>query len=225
MIYANIASIPSRTDCLIETVESLYNQVDEINIGLNNYTSKVFNDKKINEVLLDNSKGDAAKVFFLDKFSGFAFLCDDDLIYPQDYVSNTLKYMDEHEVVTYHGRTLIDHPITSYYRSQAIKYRCLSEVVENVKVQVGGTGVMAFHTNDLKISYDRIKQKNMLDLVISAEAQRQKKDIVCLKHSEGWLKYNPKMLNRFDTIYDEHVRNDEVQTNFFNNQISKLKKC
>jgi len=220
MIYANIASIPNRLECLIDTVESLYNQVDEINIGLNGYTSKVFNDKKINEVLLDNSKGDAAKVFFIDKLKGTMLLCDDDLLYPENYVKNTTEMLKKHDLVTYHGRTLLDFPITSYYRSRALKYRCLSEVAEDVVVQVGGTGVMAFHTDKFRISYNEIEHKNMLDIVISAAARKQKKEIICLKHAEKWLKYNEKMILSKDTIYDNHVINDEVQTLFFNKNMN-----
>jgi hypothetical protein len=215
MVYINIASIPDRLDCLTETIESLYNQCDEINIVLNNYKSKPFNDKKINQVILDNSKGDAGKTFFLNRFSGWAFLCDDDLIYPKNYVDNTLKNIYLNDLVTYHGRTIDEKFVSNYYKAKATKYRCLDDVFDDVHVQIGGTGVMAFHTNDFKIDFNKIRNKNMLDLVISSEAKKQHKKITCLKHGRDWIKYNPKMLER-ETIYDRHVNNCDEQTKFFN---------
>lgn len=216
MIYANIASLPDRLECLEQTIESIYNQVDEINIGLNNYKELPFNDKKINQVLLNNEKGDAAKLYFKDKCDGWFFMMDDDLIFPKDYVRNTMKQMPKAQIVTYHGRSFYNRPISSYYRDESMKFRCLGDVFEDSFVQIGGTGVMCFHTNDLKINYNEIGNKNMLDLVVSAAAKRQNKKILCAKHKRGWIKYNPKMWEK-ETIYDVYKKNDTIQTDFYNN--------
>lgn len=221
MNYVNIASIPDRLDVLTDTIESLYHQVDEINLYLNNYKSNPFNDRKINVVLGDNSKGDAGKIFFADKVSGFYFMCDDDLIYPQDYISNTLKNYYLKDVVTYHGRTILSkHEIASYYNEPAKKYRCLGLVEEDTIVQVGGSGVAMFHTNNLKITYKQVNEKNMFDLVLSNFAKKQKKTITCLKHKEGWLRYNLKMARK-ETIYDIYHKADELQTKYYNRHFVK----
>jgi hypothetical protein len=217
MNYINIASIPDRLDVLTDTIESLYNQADEINLYLNNYKDNPFKgDKKINVVLGDNSKGDAGKIFFVDKVSGFYFTCDDDLIYPDNYVSNTLQNYYLKDIVTYHGRTILaKNEIKSYYNEPARKYRCLGTVEDDVEVQIGGSGVAMFHTNNLKINFNQINEKNMFDLVLSNFAKRQKKKITCLKHKEGWIRYNSKMFNK-ETIYDKHRNADELQTKYYN---------
>lgn len=217
MIYINIASIPERLDCLTDTIESLYNQADEINLYLNNYKENPFKgDKKINVVLGDNSKGDAGKAFFAEYVSGFYFMVDDDLIFPADYVSNTLKNMYKRDAVSYHGRTITEKkPVSSYYRAEAIKYRCLGTVLDDSFVQVAGTGCACFHTNDIKIKWKNIRHRNMFDLVFSAMVKRQRKETTVLKHESGWIKYNNRMLNK-KTIYDEFCRNDKKQTDFFN---------
>jgi len=217
MNYINIASIPERLDVLTDTIESLYYQADEINLYLNNYKDNPFRgDKKINVVLGDNSKGDAGKIFFADKVSGFYFTCDDDLIYPGNYISNTLQNYYLRDVVTYHGRTILaKHEIKSYYKEPARKYRCLGTVEQDVEIQIGGSGVAMFHTNNLKICFNQISEKNMFDLVLSNFAKRQKKKITCLKHSEGWIRYNLKMVNK-STIYDKHRNDDELQTKYYN---------
>jgi len=216
MVSINVATIPERLDVLNDMIESLYNQSDEINIALNGFKHKPFNDKKINQVLLNNEKGDAAKIFFIDKINGFIFLCDDDLIYPDNYVSNTLKNYYLKDIVTYHGRNILaKHEIASYYKEPAKKYRCLGTVDDDEIVQIGGSGVAMFHKNNLKINYNEVNEKNMFDLVLSNFAKRQKKKITCLKHKTDWIRYNSKMANK-STIYDEHVNNDEIQTKYYN---------
>lgn len=221
MNFVNIASIPDRLDVLNDTIESLYHQVDEINLYLNNYKGSPFNDRKINVVLGDNSKGDAGKIFFADKVSGFYFMCDDDLIYPKDYISNSLKNYYLKDIITYHGRTILSkHEIASYYNEPAKKYRCLGGVEYDVNIQICGTGVAMFHTNNLKIKFEQVNEKNMLDLVLSAFAKRQRKKITCLKHKEGWIRYNLKMRNR-QTIYDTHCKADDLQTKYYNRHFVK----
>ena len=72
-----------------------------------------------------------------------------------------------------------------------------------------------FHTNNLKIRFDQINEKNMFDLVISSFARKQRKKITCLKHEGDFLKYNPKMSTR-STIYDDYKNADQLQTKYFN---------
>lgn len=222
MNYINIASIPERLDVLTDTIESLYHQADEINLYLNNYKDNPFKgDRKINVVLGDNSKGDAGKIFFADKVAGFYFTCDDDLIYPDNYISNTLKNYYLRDVVTYHGRTILSkHEIKSYYKEPAKKFRCLGTVGQDINVQIGGSGVAMFHTNNLKIRFGQVEEKNMFDLVLSNFAKKQKKKITCLKHSEGWIRYNLKMVRK-QTIYDQYKNADELQTKYYNRHFAK----
>jgi len=79
MTTANIATLPEREKQLIKTVESLYNQVDKINIYLNNYT-KIPDwclDVKIRTRMTANV-GDQGKFMFNER--GYYFSCDDDII-------------------------------------------------------------------------------------------------------------------------------------------------
>ena len=46
-------------------------------------------------------------------------------------------------------------------------------------------------------------------------AKRQKKKIICLKHKEGFIRYNLKMVNK-QTIYDKHRNDDALQTKYYN---------
>ncbi len=65
-IIAQVASIPDRMHQLKKTIESLYPQVDELNIMLNGYyfVPLWLNREKINVFELDNSKPNKAPTQF-----------------------------------------------------------------------------------------------------------------------------------------------------------------
>jgi len=212
-IIANIASIPERTEQLKKTVESIYHQVDEINLYLNNYQKNPFeNDPKINVVFGDNSTGDAGKFFFVEQSNGYYFTLDDDLMCYEDYFTNTIKNYNG-GIVTYHGRTFNTFPIASYYRSAIKKHHCLNAQLNDDIVQVGGTGVMMFHTSKVKIPYDLFQFPNMADVFVACFAKVNNIEIKCLKHKKGWIKYQDVGKN---TIFACNSRNDTLQTKIMN---------
>lgn len=213
MIYANIASIPERKEFLIKTVKSIYNQVDVINLYLNNYKENPFiNDPKINVVFGDNSTGDAGKFFFIDKCDGYYFTMDDDLIYPENYVKDTIENYND-GVVTYHGRSFPNFPIRSYYNSANKRHHCMNQQLNDDIVQFGGTGVMMFHTSKVKLRYDMFKFKNMADVFVGVYCRVNKIEIKCLKHKKDFLTYQNVGKN---TIFDKHNMADQLQTAIVN---------
>ena len=90
MITAQLASIPSRENSLKLTVESLRNQVDKILVALNGYDHipEFLNNGEF--VMLDNSRGDAAKFFDVEYLQDYIFTCDDDIIYPRLFIETIL---------------------------------------------------------------------------------------------------------------------------------------
>ena len=214
MITVGIATLPSRGHVLFDTIESIYDQVDKIIIGLNGHKTipKILQRDKIECHFLNNEKGDAAKFFKVPE-EGFFFSMDDDLIYPKDYVKTTIKALKDHSVVSYHGRNF-DYPIASYYKSAKERYYCLEEVKKKVKVQVCGTGVTAFDCSKVKITYDKFLLPNMADIWFSLECKKQGHDIYVLPHKKGWIEYNKKMNN--DTIYEHMKDKDQAQTLIMN---------
>lgn len=217
-IIVNVASY-KRTESLIESLKSIIDQCDEINVVLNDhYTQEIpsfLYHQKINLFLTDNSIGDAFKFLNLNKSDGYYFSIDDDLVYPPTYVSDTIKRCKEFEnkkVVTYHGRNFSSFPISSYYRSATERYACLNKVKNDVKVQFGGTGVMCFHTSLFKLPIDYFKLPNMADVWIGKYCLESKIEIICLKHEEGYIKYIPQKT----TIYDTESKSDKLQTDIIN---------
>jgi glycosyltransferase involved in cell wall biosynthesis len=222
----NVASY-NRINSLVKSIESIYDQCDEINICLNNHTGEmpdILYRDKINLFFTDNSKGDAFKFLMLEESDGYFLTIDDDLIYPNGYVDYMVNKSKEHnnsKIITLHGRSFSSFPIVSYYKSASERYACLDEVKNDVIVQFGGTGVMCFHTSLLKVSINDFLYPNMADVWIGKFAKQKNIPILCLQHSKGYIKYIPQTT----TIYDESSSNDKIQTLVVNNSYGINKKC
>lgn len=187
-ISANIASLPNRQEMLDNTIKSLYQQVDVINVCLNGHVSDPYiDDPKINTILADNSLGDAGKFLFQDDVDGYYFTCDDDIIYPETYVEDMIRNVDEYGLVTYNGRIFKSFPLKSYYRDKAWKYRYGRTETETLKVQFGGTGVMAFDTSFFRIPMSEFQRKNMADIWVGCFAKKNNYQIWHLAHKAGYL--------------------------------------
>jgi hypothetical protein len=119
--------------------------------------------------------------------------------------------------VSYHGRSFLNYPISSYYKTPAIRNRCLSEYKYTEPVDIGGTGVMAFHTKDFCPPFEIFKRKNMSDIWVSCYAKEQGIDIWGLRHSADYFSYQKPL----DTIYDNKVNNCDFETNIVNKTFCK----
>ena len=212
MISFNIASIESRSNELVKTIDSIIDQVDIVNICLNNYTINPYIHQKVNVVFADNEHGDAGKFLFLDRTEGYYLTGDDDLIYPPNYVKDMIKEIDKHGIVTHHGRSFDTFPITNYYHSATKRYRCLNDNLELTTVQFGGTGVMGFNTKHFNPPFDIFKRSNMADIWIGLYADKMDKKIWVLPHNEDYFVYQHVQ----DTIWEEKHLNDEYETKVVN---------
>ena len=213
-IIVNVSSF-GRIDSLEKTIKSIYNQCDVINVALNdnhNNIPQFLYDTKINLFLTDNSLGDAFKFFGLTSCDrGYFLTIDDDLIYPSNYVEYMVDKCKEYnntKVVTLHGRNFSKFPIGSYYRSATERYSCLGTVKNDVKVQFGGTGVMCFHTDLMRIPLEYFQQPNMADVWVGKYCIENNIEIICAKHTKGYINYTYQV----ETIYDTHSRSDRTQT-------------
>ena len=214
----NVATY-KRDSFLLKTIESIYEQADVINVALNSHTEKPKEliDSKINLYLTDNSIGDGFKFLRMEQSDGFFFTIDDDLIYPKnysDYMIEKYLYYDCKRVVTLHGRSFKSFPISSYYRGNKIAYRCLGDVVNDVNVQFGGTGVMLIHTDLFKLPINYIKHPNMADIWVGNYCYENNIQIVCVKHDSNFLDYQSEVGN--DTIHNKTAFSDKTQTNVVN---------
>lgn len=215
----NVATY-KRDEFLFKTIDSIYNQADVINIALNSHEEvpeKLRNDSKINCFITDNSIGDGFKFYKLNESDGYFFTIDDDIKYPPnyaDYLIEKYEFYGRQHIITLHGRTFINYPIETYYRSPHHSYRCLDTVTDDVFVQFGGTGVMMFHTDLLKFLYKDIKHPNMADIWVGKFAKEANIKMVCVKHEKEFLAYQYEVGGQ--TICDNYSFRDGIQTELVN---------
>ena len=182
-------SIPWRIYALEKTVESLLPQVDQLFIHLNDFDDvpEFLRNPKIQLVLGTNEMMSCTKFMWADKLDGYVLTCDDDFIYPPDYAEKMIEAIDRHKCwICAHGSKLNDVPIENYYRNRMV-YDCKKEVKQDVFIDVPGTGVSGFHTDDVKVSMADINLPGMEDIAAYIHTYNQSYNVVVLKHPAGWL--------------------------------------
>ena len=197
MITANLATIKSRRYTLQGVIDSLKDQVDTVRVYANDYIPEV----RDAEVYTGEDYTDNSKFYWLPKSEGIYLSCDDDLIYPPDYVETILEGMRKYPGcwITFHGRKLLGYGL-DYYRGHLV-YRCLGDVAGDYELDVPGTGVSAFNTKDFKFDMRQWEYKRMSDIMAGQEIAKRKKKIICLHHEAGWIKH----LENKSTIYHEEI--------------------
>jgi glycosyltransferase involved in cell wall biosynthesis len=186
------------------TVESLENQTVKNEIW-------IYDNVKNKVDLTDNGKFYALTL--IDE-PCYYFTCDDDLIYPPDYIERTIEAIENHKcIVSYHGRILRGLN-RSYYRGHTA-LRCLDTFPQDIEIDVCGTGVTAFRTDYFNpIGLHNSEDKRMSDLVFSLEAAKKGKKIMHIGHQAKWIQYVPQP--KGTTIYEMENKNESRQIEIAN---------
>lgn len=175
-IVVGMATMPGRDEARLLSCRSLTDQVDQI---------YVYDNSNNSIDLTDNGKFAG---LILEKEPCYYFSCDDDLIYPPDYIERMIEAIDQTKsIVTCHGRVLLGENVPYYTGHQV--YACLGDVCYNGKIQVAGTGVTGFRTDYFNPAHLAINSnQKMSDLIFSYYAMKELKDIYMLPHQKGWIK-------------------------------------
>lgn len=207
-----VASIPNREDALKIMIDSLYHQVDRINVYLNWYDHipKFLKSNKI-KVFMGKDMWDVGKFYNIEPW--YYFTCDDDLAYAANYIDvmiMNIERFNRKAIIWTHWVTPYKK-VNSYYRDRYVfsfKFPLPSDVFVNIL----GTWVMWFHTNTIKINLKDFKQPNMADIYFWIIAQKQKIPMVCVKKEQPRVQ----QLTTNDSIYSKRVKNDDKETNLIN---------
>jgi hypothetical protein len=227
-ISANIATYQPRMHSLKQMVASIYDQVDVINICFNEmewdeiptFFHHLYDTGKVDIFIPDSNLTDNGKFLLLDEQSEehqYYFSMDDDLVYPHDYVENTIEAIKTFgTIITYHGRILLGTQ-RDYYQGHK-SFHCLGDQKGNHRIDVCGTGVTAFDTRYFHPKQlANHKHQKMSDIIFSLEAAKQNKSIGCIEHKQGWIKD----IKHEETIHQTESRNCHQQ-NQLADQIYKL---
>ena len=214
-----IATIKKRESEVIKAINSLYKQVDEVFVVFRHIPKSKL-PSNVTYVVRSNEKGDADKFWLYSIKPDLAdvwFFCDDDILYPSDYVETSLRHLNKfpNAVLSYHGRTIKKRPIDSYYRKSRIKgLRCTHEVKSYTPIGKDGTcgtGVMFFNSGVIDLKIEDFKYSNMADIWITKFATEQGKVLGVCPHPEGWIK-----AQESKGIFETHQFNDDKQTKLYN---------
>ena len=187
----NIATMPSRLEQLKKTVASLYDQADIIRIYLNGFKKVPKLPNPLNKITYTQGEDltDNGKFYFLKEQAKdeYYLTCDDDIIYGEGYVKRTTDLIDKYDcIITYHGRILKEGCETYYGCHEAFVFH--ETILNNMWIDVAGTGVCGFKTSYFKPEIWNSKYKKMSDIVFSLEAKKQGKKIMLAAHEQNWLK-------------------------------------
>lgn len=219
-----MATVPDRINSLERIILSLYNQVDIIELSLNGFSAVpdfLKNYPKVYPTIRSNEMGDANKFANIEKYSNdYYFSCDDDIIYPSDYISRYIYEITKRQcLITIHG-CRINKLLLSYYADRESISKCTRKSKECL-VHVPGSGVSGFHTSFLKVKYSDFTKANMADIFLGILCEQQNVDRVALAHNGQWIRthLDPGVF----TIFDAYSKLDGIQTNLANSiQWSKL---
>jgi len=214
---ASLAAVPKREKQLRIVINSLLPQVDIINVYLNNW-KKVPDFLKHPKIAVYRSQdeagdlGDAGKFYRCEHVKGYHFTVDDDIFYPDNYISNLVKAIERYGrkcAVSYHGRAFDNFPVMSYYSGAAMTISCLQQSHIDQKAHVVGTGVLGYHTDTVKIKIADFKAPNMADIWFSIQCENQNVGRIILAHDEDYIK--DQHIPFSETIAGWHHNSESVQ--------------
>jgi glycosyltransferase involved in cell wall biosynthesis len=202
-VYASVCSIPSRQAALQSTLSSLYHQVDRIFLYLDNYERVpdfVLPMRRITVLRSGDFPGLRDNGKFLmynetvreNKGAPFYwFTCDDDIVYPSDYVNTmirSLAHFENRVVAGLHGVVVEEQP-RKYFRNRYVYHYEFSALPHPRLVNNLGTGTVAFRSN-LFGSIDPYgwPQGGMVDIFFGVLCARNGIPMACVPRHAGWLK-------------------------------------
>ena len=204
--------MPGRQAALCEVIESLSGQYDRLRIYANGGIDTGFLDGYDCEVFTGDDLGDAGKFYTVGRIKkGVYVSCDDDLIYPENFVERLLQGLDEFPgaVVGFHGWDAKPKSI-SYHRDRAINYHFRQTVEDANYCHVIGTGCTALRVGDVKMSLSDFERPNMADLWMSKLCNEQGVPRVVLPHERDWIQYSTK-IDKNDSLWGKLSRDPEKE--------------
>mmetsp|Transcript_26528 Transcript_26528/g.66494 ORF Transcript_26528/g.66494 Transcript_26528/m.66494 type:complete len:393 (+) Transcript_26528:356-1534(+) len=221
-VTASLASKWSRLPALHAAVDSLAPQVDRLNVYLNDYES-IPQFLRVPWITVADSRrepagdlGDRGKFFWADvTTTTFHFTCDDDIIYPRDYVSRLVAFhaarlaeagggatkraaagdgppralaVGAHGIVL---RPQLARPGVAnkgYYASREVMMAF--EALDAARVvHIIGTGTLAYRPADFAgLSLAEFREPNMADVWFGIAAQKRRASLVVVPHPDKWLR-------------------------------------
>lgn len=202
--------MPDRYPRSLLCVNSLKGQVKKLYLCLNGFDSipDDLNQDWIEVVHIGKNIGAVGRYTELPEIDGHLISCDDDLIYPQTYVSDFLKrYEKEGDcMLTHHGKVIKNNRIRNLSH-------CLKDSAYTGRLDIPGSGVL-FVPFELKGWHKMVLQtpKNPTDIYVGCIAEKMGYRILSMAHQKGYLEYVEPPEGR--TIWDQETRHQNLLSIF-----------
>jgi len=219
MIYAFLKALKKR-DSYSKAINSLKSQVDYVYCAVDEEVD--YSDPKVTFFVTGNENADLDKILILSKVkiknNDHIFICDDDLIYPEDYVKHTLKLSKKHSILTYGGSQFNGLPIASYY-SEKETFDIWNKRDFESFVQIPYSGVFYFRAKKSLVEALSTKGDSHLpfacDLSIASLLGGLNEQVLMVSPKEkDWFKHIE--IDMSCTIYESFKNKDFEQTMFVN---------
>lgn len=215
-VHASLASVPWRREQLRRVTESLLSQVDRLRVFLNGYEDvpRFLRSPKIDvERSQDHGDlGDAGKFFWSGRVQGYHLTCDDDILYPPDYVARAVAEIEANgrtSAIGFHGSRVLPE-FTDYYDDSSRRiYGYESAVGRSTPVHILGTGCLAYHTDTIQVRREDFCEPNMADVWFALLGQRQRVPFLVSSHRAGWIRTLPG--TQTTSIWSSSSANDRGQ--------------
>lgn len=209
MISIGIASINSRSKALCAVLASLLDQTvqpDRIFVQLNNYEEVPVYLQGIDKLHYAHGPDMGTLGKFADASQvGYRLTCDDDIIYPRDYVERMIEAYERHRcLICVQGATL-PHNFKSY-RLDRYVVRFYHALRKPKKVLVPGSGTLCWHTDLVNIEPSMFERTNCDDPQLGLMMHDFGIDVIAIERRAFWLKSIA--VNRSESIGARLKQND-----------------
>lgn len=195
----SMASHPGRRKTLSDVVEAIAPQLDTLYLYLNEYDripEELNRHANVVPLLGYQHRGDlsaAGKMIFLThENSGQAFVLDDDIIYPPDYVETMLAIHDSlggNVGICVHGSIIPDS--ASWYYERSVIYDVETELTDVAAVNLIGSGTFSYRIEDGNLTLENFLGPVQVDLTISKSFLAKGMPLVACPRRRGWLQFLP----------------------------------
>jgi len=215
-ITVSLASFPARRETLRRVLQTILPWADRVCVSLNNYAEppRFLDHPKIEVNLAEPDLGDRGKFWWAEVVHGYHFICDDDIEYSEAYAQlliSKIEHYNRGAIVSLHG-SLLSPTYQDYYSEQdrnIFTFRDRREA--DTRVDFVGTGVMAYHTDAIKLSPQLFAENNMADVYLGIYAKHNGIPLICCA-SNGELVKDISIPGS-ESIYEHSLKNIDSKFN------------
>lgn len=222
IVWDAVVSLAPQVDAVHLTVNYPYTDAEKHLMRMTALGVKEQTGTPVILTFLKEDLGDLAKFYPMVKKEIDAdttiLTVDDDIIYPQDYVTHINEWLDndlrseKYPFVTFGGKILKSElPYKTWKESWDLRISVWEGSEAPQMVHIPLSGVSAFKRSALrdKLYYDT-RYRNNGDLLLAAWVRRAGNMPMSVPFAANWFVYNPRMVNK-QTIWDEVKHSPELQ--------------